>query len=193
MKNDGKENRWWQLAFGLIGGLLVAGLVLLVSGSPRGEAVTLLPPPTPPPIVVHVTGAVAQPGVYSLQAGSRVMDAVQMAGGLLSQANPDGVNLAALLQDGDQVFIPTIAPTQLPGSQATPGTDARASDVKILININTATQAELESLPEIGPSIAKEIIAYRQKNGPFQKIEDIMKVRGIGEKIFEAIKLLITI
>lgn len=186
-------NSWWKLALGLIGSLLIAGLVLLVSGSPRGEAITLLPPPTPLPILVHISGAVAQPGVYSLSAGSRMQDAVQAAGGLLPQADPDGVNLAAFLQDGAQVVIPTIAPTPLPNSQATPGSGSRSPDVQVLININTATQAELESLPEIGPSIAKEIIAYRQKNGLFKKIEDIMKVKGIGEKIFEAIKLLITV
>lgn len=198
MNNDGKENRWWKLAFGIIGSLLVVGLVLLVSGPPRGEAVTLLPPPTPPPILVHVTGAVAQPGVYTLQADSRVQDAVQAAGGLLPQADLQGVNLAAFVHDGDQLFIPTIPPTSLPSSPETPepGTpwpDTRSPTISKLININTATLAELESLPEIGPVTAQKIIEYRQKNGPFKKIEDIMKVPGIGEKTFEAIKLLITV
>jgi competence protein ComEA len=193
MNNDGKDNRWWKLVLGLIGGLLIAGLILLVSGSPHGTAVTLLPPPTPGPILVHVAGAVAGPGVYTLPAGSRVQDAVQAAGGLLPQADPNNINMAAFVQDGDQVIIPTLPPTPLPESQATPGTDTRAPGMIVLININTATQTELESLPEIGPAIAQKIIEYRQKNGPFKKIEDIMKVPGIGEKIFEAIKQLITV
>ena len=184
---------WWKIAFGVVVGLLAAGLILLVSQSPQGEAITLLPPPTPAPIVVHVAGAVMQPGVYTLPAGSRVQDAIQAAGGFLPEANQQALNLAAFLEDGSRVSIPTIAPTPLPANQVTPGAKTPTPDITYPINLNTATQAELESLPEIGPITAQKIIEYREKNGPFQKIEDILNVPGIGQKTFEEIKALITV
>jgi competence protein ComEA len=183
---------WWKIAFGVICGLLAAGLILLVSGAPRGDPITLDPPPTPAPIIVHVAGAVARPGVYTLNAGSRVLDAVQAAGGLLSDADQRALNLATILQDGNRILVPAIPPTPLPGSQVSPDGENPASSGH-LINLNSATQAELESLPGIGPKTAQKIIEYREKNGPFQKIEDILNVPDIGPKTFEEIKDFITV
>jgi len=190
------KNLWW-VAFGLVIGLLATGLILLVSGPPRGESIKLLPPPTPPPLVVHVVGAVTQPGVYSLPPGSHVQDGVEAAGGLLPEANPQAVNLAALAQDGERIFIPTrvpLAPTSLPGgtpaaTNATPPSPIPGG----LININTATLEELDSLPGIGPVTAQKIIDYRQNNGLFTRIEDLMDVQDIGPATLAKIKDLITV
>ncbi|MEJ2348723.1 MAG: SLBB domain-containing protein [Anaerolineales bacterium] len=86
---------WWGIAFGVLCGLFGAGILLLASRQPRGEPIQLRPPPTPPPVIVHVTGAVAQPGVYTLASESRVEDAVQAAGGVSPQADVQSLNLAA--------------------------------------------------------------------------------------------------
>ncbi|MCI0520950.1 MAG: ComEA family DNA-binding protein [Chloroflexi bacterium] len=201
-------NRWtaaWLLAVGVLIGLLAAGLVLLVSSPPRGEAAHLLPAPTPQPIRVHVTGAAANPGVYALPAGSRVEAAIQAAGGLLPQANAAGLNLAALLEDGQKVEVAFQPPTPTPTSEAaaleTPqaalAAEATASPAPAssggLININTASQAELESLPGIGPALALRIIEYRDAHGPFATTQAIQDVSGIGPATFEKIRALITV
>ena len=188
---------WWKIAFAVACGLLAAGAITLASRPPRGEPITLLPPPTPAPLVVHVAGAVQNPDVYELPLGSRVGDAIDAAGGLLEGANPGGLNLAAFLEDGERLYVPQL-PTPLPEAPASnrsgalpteippPSTDQR-------ININTASQAELETLPGIGPVTAEKIIAYRESNGYFKIIEEIMDVPGIGTKKFEDIKDLITV
>ena len=185
---------WWKLLLGLFCGLLAAGLILLVSSPPRGQPISLLPPPTEAPIVVYVAGAVAHPGVYALPPGSRAQDAIQVAGGLLPQANPQLLNLAELLEDGVKVSVPTQYPTPLPASLTPlPGVTQSKAGILYPININTATLEELDSLPEIGPSLAQRIIEYREKNGLFKSIEEIMNVSGIGPSIFEQIKDLITV
>lgn len=192
-----------KIAFGLVCGLLAAGLILLVARQPSGEPLTLLAPPSPAPLIVHVSGAVTQPGVYTLPTGSRVQDAIRAAGGFLDDADRASLNLAAILEDGAQV----IAPSQLPAAQPIlqPTAATRSESIALptraqsptpkgqKININTATQEELESLPMIGPALAKQIIAYRTAHGPFEKIEDIVDVPGIGPKTFEVIKDLITV
>ncbi|MEW5867794.1 MAG: ComEA family DNA-binding protein [Chloroflexota bacterium] len=184
----------WKIAFSVICSLLAAGLILLASGRPRGQPVSLLPPPTPAPLVVHVLGAVAQPGLYQLPAGSRVQDAIQAAGDLLPEADLSTVNLAALLQDGQRILVPTPPPpTSTPDPNAPRGSKAATPVVIYPLNINTASQAELESLPEIGPATAQKIIEYRQTHGPFTSIEQIMEVENIGPKTFEQIKDLITV
>jgi competence protein ComEA len=183
------KNLWWGIAYGVLCGLLATGIILLVSRTPRGEAIELRPPPSPQPILVDVTGAVIQPGVYSLPYGSRVVDAIEAAGGLTDDALTRSLNLASILEDGQKVWVPQVTATPLPGTPP----DVRASGVEILVNINTSSQSQLEELPEIGPVTALAIIAYRETNGPFLKIEDIQKVDGIGTVTFEKIKDLITV
>ena len=183
------KSLWWAIAYGVVCGLLAAGIILLVSRPPRGEAIQLRPPPSPQPILVDITGAVVQPGVYSLPYGSRVFDAIEAAGGLTEAAVTKPLNLAAFLEDGQKVWVPQATATPIPGI---PSAD-RASGVEVLVNINTASQNQLEELPEIGPVTAQRIIAYREANGPFLKIEDIQKVEGIGQATFEKIKDLITV
>lgn len=178
----------WQIAIGILGGLLGAGILLLVNAGPRGEPVTLIPPPTPGQIAVHVSGAVANPDVYTLPPSSRVEDAVEAAGGLADDAYTTSLNLALPLNDGDKVLVPTI-PT--PGPTPAPGKEQPV--VIFPININTATQTELEQLPGIGPSLAQEIIAYREKNGPFTSIKQIKNVSGIGPSTYGKFEDLITI
>lgn len=193
----------WYLAFGLVGGLLGAGLLFLMTRQPAGQAITLLPPPTPAPLVVHVTGAVLQPGVYSLPTGSRVRDAVEAAGGLSQDAAEGTINLAAFLEDGARVFIPSLTPTPRATSTRMPeksqslvipsATEEVTLTPSFPININTATLEELDVLPGIGPVTAQKIITYRETNGPFARIEDIQNVPGIGPATYAKIKDLITV
>ncbi|NLW17198.1 MAG: ComEA family DNA-binding protein [Firmicutes bacterium] len=135
---------------------------------------------------VHVTGAVLRPGVYTLAKGARVDDALDMAGGVLPDALIQGLNLAKPLFDGEQIHVAQAAPSS---------SDSTSADIPAttLININTATAAELETLPGIGPVKAQAIVEYRQQNGAFARIEDLTKVSGIGPKTFERLKHLITV
>lgn len=158
----------------------------------------LSPPPTPLPLVVHVSGAVTQPGVYSMPIGSRVKDAIEAAGGLLPDANIQSLNLAAPLQDGELIWIPTIIKTNPTTSEPdkTPGDDRSLIVTPTptgLININTATLEELDTLPGIGPFKAQGIIDYRNDHGPFNSIEAIQDVDGIGPVTYEGLKELITV
>lgn len=177
--------------------LLAAGILFLISRQPRGSMVLLSPPPTPHLWVIQITGAVSNPGIYELPAGSRVREAVQAAGGMTPDANPEGINLAALLADGQLIFIPAIsstAPNERGNSLSVtlePRPTAGTASTE-LININTATLEELDKLPEIGPKIAQLIIDYRTANGPFATIDEIMSVKGIGPAIFDEIKSIIS-
>lgn len=148
---------------------------------------------TPQIITVHVAGSVKNPGVYRLKYGSRINDGIVAAGGATSAANLDVINLATVLNEGEQIYVPkrgekphTITDrAQLgAGGGAAGGLNgvggATGSAVLQLININLASVVELEQLPGVGPATAKAIVAYREKNGAFLKVEDLLKVRGIG-------------
>ena len=187
-----------NVVIGVVAGFVLAGIVLLVVRIPGGQPVMLEPAPTQAPITVHVIGAVVRPGVYTFPEGSRVQDAVTAAGRLLAEANPNQINLAAKLEDGQQLEIPAIGGS-MPGAApttagpftvlATPGATTNNAD---LVNINTATVDELDTLPGIGPTTAQKIVDYRTQHGPFSNIEDIMNVSGIGPATFDNIKNLIT-
>lgn len=138
----------------------------------------------PREVVVHIAGAVVNSGVYRLPEGSRVIDALEAAGGGTPDADLDALNLAEVLVDGRRYYVPTVEET------AAGANPSRVAPAKI--NINLATQAELETLPGIGPALASRIIAYRETNGPFRRIEDVKRVPGIGDKRFEELKDLIT-
>jgi len=160
--------------YGVLIGFLVAGILWMATSRPRGVPVALLPPPTPGMLTVYVSGAVATPGVYILLIGSRVEAAVRAAGGLAPSAEPEGVNLAALVADGQQIDIPGIVDT----SHINAGR----------VDINTATVTELDALPGIGPTTAQTIVDFRRQNGTFQSIQDIQNVPGVGPATYERIK-----
>jgi competence protein ComEA len=180
------------MAAGVLFGLFIAVLVWVVARNPSGQAVTLRPVPTEKPIVVQISGAVPRPGVYALAQGSRVQDAISAAGGFLAEADKTGINLARALEDGEQLDIPYVEGSSPVILEAPTAVEALPSNAE-LININIASQAELESLPSIGPTTAQKIIQYREQNGPFLKIEDIINVSGIGPGTYERIKNLITV
>jgi competence protein ComEA len=185
---------WSQALLAILAGLLGAGVLYLVNSNPRGEPVALLPPPSPAPVVVHVEGAVHNPGLYSLAPGSRVSDAIEQAGGLLADAYEQSLNLAAPLADGDKVLVPfTPEEGELPLPDTSSASSSDKPTIVFPININTATQEELEALPGIGPAKAQEIINYREANGPFTTIEQIQNVPGIGPATFDGLKDLITV
>jgi competence protein ComEA len=179
---------YWLVAFIIIGVLLGVGVLFLVTRPPRGVPITLLPAPSPAPISVYFSGKVNRAGLYALPSGSRVNDAIQAAGGFSDDANHEALNLAEILEDGEQVNVP--------GLNLAVVTDSITRSVDpslVLVNINTASLEQLDTLPEIGPITAQEIIDYRDANGPFDRIEDIMDVPRIGQVTYEKIKDLITV
>jgi len=185
-----------KILIGILVGFVLAGALLLISRTPKGTEIPLVPPPTASPIVVHVVGAVPRPGVYEFPKGARVRDAIQAAGGLLTDADITFINLAALLEDGQQLEIPYIGggtPIAPPAATEGPAVGSTSVPNGDLVNINTATLDQLDALPGIGPTIAQRIIDYRTEHGPFQSINDLMNVAGIGPTTFEKLKNLITV
>lgn len=158
---------------------------MLVTQTPN---LTPEPSPTPGLIRIHVTGAINNPGVYTLPEEARLEDAIQAAGGLQDDADPQSLNLAAILTDGQRLFIPPI-------QEVTLSTDDKGLSVEtsLLVNINTAGFAELDSLPGIGEVKAQAILDYRQNNGLFTSLEDLMKVDGINQSLYEKLQGLITL
>ncbi len=156
-------------------------------GAPAGEAADVNLPVDKKMIEVHIAGAVAGPGVYLLEEGARVYQAMEKAGGALGEADLERINLAQPLYDGQQVIVPRKLQEGWPAGEAGP----LPQDGKI--NINMADQSLLETLPGIGSVKAQSIVKYRQENGYFSSIEDLAKVNGIGKKTLENISDLISI
>jgi competence protein ComEA len=146
------------------------------------------PEPTAPPVVVYVSGAVVVPDVYQLPAAARVKDLVLAAGGLSADADADRINLAARIADGEHVYVPRLGEE----SSAAPQSAASAGGAGGLVDINAAGAAELDSLPGIGPALAERIITHREENGPFESVEDLRQVKGIGAALFSQIAPLVT-
>ena len=151
--------------------------------SPEPEAVE-----TKAQVYVYVTGAVANPGVYSLDEGLRVCDAVEAAGGLAEDADASTVNLARVLSDGEHIDLPTKAEVEAALAQGPAGGASGVAAATSLVNINTADASALETLSGVGSATAQAIISDREQNGPFSSIEDLMRVDGIGEKKFAKLK-----
>lgn len=154
-------------------------------------------------IIVHIAGCVKYPGIVSLKEGDRISDAINVAGGLTEFASIKNVNLAYVLEDGQKIYIPSndeiLDPnfsqeiiTQEAGDQILVDSSSSSSSITAtsnpIINLNTATQTELETIPGIGPSLALKIIDYRKENGNFTTKEDIKNVSGIGESKYESMK-----
>lgn len=151
-------------------------------------------------VTVHVVGEVRRPGVVSLAAGSRVSEAVEKAGGTTRDADLGALNLARVLVDGEQVVVPEPgqAPTGAPGSApdegAAPTAPGAAPGVgEAAVNINTADQSSLETLPGVGPVLAQAIIEWRTQNGGFTSVEELNEVSGIGEKVFAKLAPKVTV
>ena len=192
--------------------LVVLGIALFVSRQPASKPIEILPPPTlqptltplpsptPGPLRVDVAGAVHTPGVYTLPAASIIADAIAAAGGPANDADLDRVNKAVPLSDGMQVYVPHVADATAPQpvapvpakAAAVPLTETSgdvASDPGARVDLNTATLAELDTLPGVGPATAQRIVDGR----PYGSIEDLMRVKGIGQVTFDKLKARITV
>lgn len=188
---------WHHTLLSLSIGIIASAVLFLVTSPPRGTSVVLLPAPSPMPILVHVDGAVQNPGVYSLPPGSRVQQAIQAAGGLSAKANQSAVNLAARLKDGDKLTIPAegtpVAPQPVVVTSDRKEKSAGPATPNAPVNLNTATLQELQTLPGVGPTRAQDIIDYRQAHGDFKTIDELQNVTGIGPVTFEKLKDFITV
>lgn len=146
---------------------------------------------------VHVAGAVSAPGLYELPVGARVGDALAAAGGSLAEAVTDAVNLARPLADGEQVFVPRAdeagASDGAASATGPSGVGASLDSGGNAVDINRASASELEALPGVGPATAEKIVSEREANGPFESPEDLMRVPGIGEKKFEAMREMVVV
>jgi len=187
--------------------MAILGAVLFISRRPAPDPIEILPPPTlqptptslpsptPGPLRVDVAGAVRAPGVYNLPATSILADAIAAAGGPSGDADLDRVNKAVPLQDGMQVYVPHLAELTTPQpvnpapAKAPPVITDGANDPQVPMDINTATLAELDTLPGVGPSTAQRIVDGR----PYGAIEDLMRVKGIGQATFDKLKERITV
>jgi competence protein ComEA len=166
-----------------------------VTSTPATVATTTPPPESPPTgrVTVHVAGAVLRPGVVRVDGGARVVDAIDAAGGGLPDADLDRLNLAAKVVDGQRVAVAKIgapAPVEATPGGAAPGDTALETGP---LNLNTATQAQLEELPGIGPTLAAAIIAERDERGGFRDVAELQDVRGIGEMRYADIKDLVAV
>ena len=177
--------RFQGVIFGALFLAIVGGVAALVWNRPAPVEIVVIPPAptataaptqTPAPVRVYVSGAVNRPGVYTLPWGALAQDALVAAGGAQASADLRRVNLARALRDGDQVDVP---------EQGTVSAPAESVERIGPVNLNTATLEELDSLPGIGPALAGRIIAYREANGGFSSVEQIVEVSGIGATLLE--------
>ncbi|MHB8780994.1 MAG: helix-hairpin-helix domain-containing protein [Candidatus Geothermincolia bacterium] len=178
-----RELPYWQLAAACLALLLALGCVVLLISRQHPREVVIQPADPEPveqsaPLMVHVAGAVARPGIYEFEGRARVADAVLEAGGALGDADLDRVNLAARLHDGEKVNIPRIGETPAPAD----------GDKNGPVNLNSATAAELEKIPGIGPVLSQRIIEFREEHGGFDSVQQLRQVEGIGPKKFEDLK-----
>lgn len=224
-QSDPVRFHWPSFILGLLGAGLVAGLFFLFYRRPEPPPIVLQPPPTPPPtataeptstpapIVVYLSGAVQQPGLYHVAVDARVGDVLALGGGLREDATADTLNLAARVWDGAHVHVagrPADAgsddatasvsepptgilgePGPAPGSSPPGNSAGNVATVASggSVNVNTASQSELESLPSIGPSRAGAII----DNRPYATVDDLLRVPGIGEGILAQLRDLVTV
>lgn len=148
-------------------------------------------PSTEPVLLVHVAGAVVEPGVYQLVGDARVRDAIVAAGGPTATADWNALNLAASISDGVKVYVPNVGEEVPPSLTAAPADPAESTPTGP-IDVNVATTAELESLPGVGPATATAIVTERERNGPFLDVDDLDRVPGIGPTKIEALRGLVT-
>ena len=173
---------------------MAGGTLFLLQGSGSDGVQVVLPTPSPTEtneIKVHVTGAVNAPGVYTLWDGARVDDAIAIAGAASSEADLEAVNLALKVRDEDKVTIPRQG--EIIAGASPPSSVVTSSGDESVIDLNTADVTALTSLPGIGEVRAQTIIAHREQNGPFTRIEDLLEISGIGTATLEAIRNLVVV
>ncbi len=195
---DRRWTRWLPsifLALALLSG--VSGTTYWILDRPSSNAVEItLPTPTALPLpVAHVAGAVAAPGLYTLELDSRVSDAIAAAGGALPGADVNALNLAARVVDGDRIEVVMLPLLERGGDAADSSTGAGVGGTDAtsgLIDLNRASQLELETLPNIGPERARAIIEWRTANGPFETLDSLRDVPGIGPETVAGIRGLVT-
>jgi competence protein ComEA len=211
--NGSNGLRAWRGYIGLsLVWLAILGAALFMTRRPASQPIEILPPPTPlpsptpppsatpGPLRVDVAGAVRTPGVYALPPGSVVADAIMAAGGPVEDADLNRVNKAVPVQDGMQVYVPrqaetqppqllNLAPTALASAASMPAASGEPGNPARPVNLNTASPAELDTLPGVGPATAQRIIDGR----PYSAIEDLMRVKGIGQATFDKLKDYITV
>ena len=177
------------IIIGLVALTALGGVVAFVRSRPRQVAVKERgsTQSRSRSLAVHVAGAVAMPGLYDLKEGSRVADAVSAAGGASPDAALDGVNLAARLKDGEKVMVPRAVMSSVPAASPV------SENSTTLVNLNTASEQEMEELPGVGPALSKRIVQYREKNGAFSSVDELDNVEGIGPRKLETLEGLVTI
>lgn len=179
--------RTWRIGLGALLVVIVLGVAAtvgigVVRAAGSAAAVTLGPAASAAPVYVHVSGAVQTPGLYVIDPDGRVVDAIAAAGGFTDLADQTSVNLARALVDGEQLVVGTVGAD----GTAEPVTDTR-------VNINTAGEAELDALPGIGPAIAARIVGWRESQGAFASVDDLLLVSGIGDKLLEQLRPLVRV
>lgn len=184
----GTERRRLTAGAVLVLVLVAVAVAVLLSATASARPVTVVPvlPPSPSAVqssalLVHVLGAVRRPGLYSLSAGARVVDAVTAAGGLADGADVTAVNLARRVADGEQLRIPAVGETAAPPTSTEPER----------VDLNTATEEQLATLPRIGPSLAARIVQWREAHGPFSSADDLLQVTGLGQKTVDGLRDLV--
>lgn len=180
--------------------VLLAFAAVVVIGMLRGATGTQIVPASPTPsgtvlapatagLYVHIAGAVREVGLYRLEVGDRVADAIALAGGFADDADRAGVNLARPVADGEQIVVPVLGATP---DAVVPGTAANGA-AGALIDLNSATADQLDTLPRVGPAMAERIISWREQNGRFTSVDDLLSVPGIGDKMLAAIRELVRV
>lgn len=178
------------LAFAVTVGIgMLRGTTGVEIVDPAATTTSAASPPATAGLYVHVAGAVREAGLYRLDAGARVADAIARAGGFAQGAARDAVNLARPVTDGEQIVVPLVGAEA--GGPAVSGEHAAATDG--LIDLNTATREQLDSLPRVGPAMADRIIEWRETNGRFTSVDDLQSVPGIGEKMLAALRDLVRV
>ena len=195
MSNQSARYIWAALA-ALAGlALIIAAVVLLTREDEPAPVRIVAPQPAEEPVAspvikVQVSGEVLLPGVYRVEEGDRVIDAVVAAGGISPNADLSSVNLSRRVEDEAHYHIPAVATAS---TDTSPDSFAATPGSRGLIDVNTASTGELEILPEIGPSLAGAIVSYRNENGPFDSVDGLDNVPGIGPKTLEAIRQYATV
>lgn len=175
---------WQHVTLGILIGLLLGGVLLLLIDTRQGEPIQLVTLTPKAFIEVNVVGSVVSPGVYQLRPGQRVYDAIAIAGGASDLADLNRLNLAAFLDDGQRVYVPS---SETSGDAASPPSTGQP------INLNAASLGELMGLPGIGETKAQAIMDYRDNLGSYSSLDQLLEVDGISQNLLEELRPLLTI